>query len=274
MQINNLNSDTNKNAKLHSLILIIAKEVKRICEENNIPYFIFGGTLLGSVRHQGFIPWDDDFDFLMRRSDYERFIEICKYELDLEKFFLQTETSELNYAFSFAKIQLLDTEIIEDFSKNVPIHHGIFVDIFPFDNIPDNQKQRKKLLYKNHLLKNMLWVKCGYGTDKHKKKLSYWIFKFLSYPFSIEWLKQKRYHLITKYNNVVSKENFISDYPDVLRLNSWFNNIKKYKFEDTEFDSIVEADVYLTQGYGDYMQLPPVEERISHSYHEINYGPY
>ena len=124
--------------KLQTAILMIAKEIVRLCDENNIPYFINGGTQLGAVRHKGFIPWDDDFDIGMRRADYEKFLKVCEEQLDHNKYFLQTEDTEKNYDFYFAKIQLKVTSIIEDFSKNVQIEHGIFVDIFPYDNIPDN----------------------------------------------------------------------------------------------------------------------------------------
>ena len=124
--------------KLQTAILMIAKEIVRLCDENNIPYFINGGTQLGAIRHKGFIPWDDDFDIGMRRADYEKFLKVCEEQLDHNKYFLQTEDTEKNYAFYFAKIQLKGTSIIEDFSKNVQIEHGIFVDIFPYDNIPDN----------------------------------------------------------------------------------------------------------------------------------------
>ena len=153
--------------KIQKLILYIANEVIRICDKNDIPYNITAGTLLGAVRHKGFIPWDDDFDFAMTRNDYERFLKACKKDLNTDIFFLQTAETDRNFAYSMAKLQLLGTEIIEDFSIGVDIHHGIFVDIFPYDKLPDGDVKRKKFLKKNHLLKTMLWIKCGYGVKEH-----------------------------------------------------------------------------------------------------------
>ena len=76
---------------MHSLHLILADEVKRICEKHNIRYFMIAGTLLGAVRHKGFIPWDDDMDFGMLRNDYDKFVSVCAAEIDENKFYLQTE---------------------------------------------------------------------------------------------------------------------------------------------------------------------------------------
>ena len=90
--------------KLQMLILSIAEDVTTICDENNIEYFMDGGTQLGAVRHKGFIPWDDDIDLAMKREDYDRFLRICEMNLDKNKYFLQTEGTENNYCFSFAKI--------------------------------------------------------------------------------------------------------------------------------------------------------------------------
>lgn len=264
----------NKMNKLQELILMIAKEVKRICEKYDIKYYLDGGTLLGAVRHKGFIPWDDDLDILIKRKDFDKFIEVCDKELDKEKFFLQTESTEEKYAFSFAKVQLLGTEIIEDFSKDVPIHHGIFVDIFPYDNLPDGHLTRKIFLLKNHILKNIIWVKCGYGKEKIKKNKRFLIFKLLGLPFSLEKLKNTRHRLITKYNNIDTEMSFNSDYPKHRKYNAEFEKIKIYDFENTQFTGVENADVVLTRQYGDYMTLPPENQRVTHSKYEINYGKY
>ena len=200
--------------KIQKLILYIANEVIRICDKNDIPYNITAGTLLGAVRHKGFIPWDDDFDFAMTRNDYERFLKACKKDLNTDIFFLQTAETDRNFAYSMAKLQLLGTEIIEDFSIGVDIHHGIFVDIFPYDKLPDGDVKRKKFLKKNHLLKTMLWIKCGYGVKEHSGRTGYKILHFLGRFVTIEKLKKKIYAHITKYNNTNFNDCFTSDYPD------------------------------------------------------------
>ena len=92
--------------KLHALELEIAAEMKRICEKHRIRYFMIAGTLLGAVRHGGFIPWDEDMDFGMLRADFERFVSVCADELDREKYFLQTGDSDPGYTYAFAKIRL------------------------------------------------------------------------------------------------------------------------------------------------------------------------
>lgn len=265
----------NETRKLQMIILSIAKEIIKICEENHIMYSMNGGTLLGAIRHKGFIPWDDDLDLCMDRKNYDKFLKVCQTQLDKKKYFLQTIDSEEHYGFSFAKIQLLGTEIIEDFSANVPIHHGIFVDIFPLDHLPDGKFQRQCFLFANHIYKNMHWIKCGYGTEEQKKKFSFYIFKLLSSFYSIDKLKEKRSCLITKYKNLQTRDVFISDYPNEIMPTQWMKNLVKYSFEDTTMFGIQEAKQYLINAYGnDYYKLPPEEKRVQHSHYQIDFGQY
>ena len=118
---------------MHSLHLILADEVKRICEKHNIRYFMIAGTLLGAVRHKGFIPWDDDMDFGMLRNDYDKFVSVCAAEIDENKFYLQTDKKDKYYTFNFAKLRLCGTKVIESFSFDVQTNQGIYIDIFPID---------------------------------------------------------------------------------------------------------------------------------------------
>ena len=260
--------------KLQRAILMIAKDAIALCEKYNIKYFINSGTQLGAIRHKGFIPWDDDFDIGMKRLDYEKFINICKNELDPEKYFVQTEYTEPYYAFAFGKIQLKDTCILEDFSKNVPIQHGIFIDIFPYDNIPDNSVKRTFFLLINQILKNLLWIKCGYGEEIHKKQFSYKFLSVIAYMFSVEKLKEIRRNLLNQYNNIRTDKCISSDYPKERLDNRWFANLVKYKFEDAEFFGFKDCDNYLKCLYGDFMKIPSKSERVTHTNSEIDFGPY
>ena len=260
--------------KLQSIILSIAVEIKRICELYDIQYFISSGTQLGAIRHGGFIPWDDDFDIGMKREEYNRFLEICNEELDRNKYFVQTDETEEYYAFCFGKIQLRNTSIIEEFSKNVKIQHGIFVDIFPYDNLPDGNIERMIFLFRNHFLKNLLWIKCGYGDENHKKKVSYKILKVMANFVSREKLKLWRRKLVQRYNSLDTRQCFSSDYPKELLNNIWFYSMTDYRFETEIFKGLKQYDEYLRSLYGNYMELPPIGERVAHTDAEVDYGPY
>ena len=215
------------------------------------------------------------FDIAMKRADYEKFIKVCESELDQQKFFLQTGRTEKYYCFSFAKVQLKGTEILEDFSKDVNIRHGIFVDIFPYDNLPDNIIRRYIFLAINHLFKNLLWTKCGYGVSWQKKKFSYILSRIGGSVFSIDKLKQLRDAHIKKYNSVNTEYCFNSDYPKNHLNNLLFMRKKKYVFENKRFWGFEDSDNFLKTLYGPtYMELPPEEDRKEHSKYKINFGDY
>ena len=116
-------------------VLLIAAEIDRICRKHGIGYFVCGGTMLGHVRHDGFIPWDDDMDMGMLRADYERFLEVAAEEI-AEPFFLQTRRSDPNVPYLFSKVRLKDTDYITAYNEYRDFDKGICVDIFPFDKVP------------------------------------------------------------------------------------------------------------------------------------------
>jgi len=266
--------------KQQLLELCIAKEIKRICEKNDIPYFLIGGSCLGAVRHGGFIPWDDDMDIGMLRTDFKAFMEACKTDLG-EDFFLQTWDTDPEYPFSYAKIRLKGTHIQEEFSVGTKMDDGIFVDILPFDSVPESGAGKKIQALIYYTCKRLLWLKKGLGKNipgqSTKQAIKYYVFKLLSFLVPYRWIKnfygkaqQKYNHLQTQY--IVPDGAYAFRKETICR--TWEENLKEIAFEDEMFLTFSEWDAYLTHIYGDYMQLPPPEKRGGHSVLKIDFGRY
>ena len=128
--------------QLQLVELKILLEIKRICELANINYFLIGGTLLGAVRHGGFIPWDDDIDIGMLRDDYNRFLDVFP-QLSNKEYTLGTYNTDRGHVFSFGKIRLNGTQFREPRNEHILDNQGIYVDIFPYDNTPDSKIVRR-----------------------------------------------------------------------------------------------------------------------------------
>ena len=112
-------------------------EVDRICRKNNIRYSLDGGTLLGAIRHDGFIPWDDDADVVMLRTEYNKFYTACKQELDTERFFLQEYRTDNKYRWGYSKLRRNGTVFLREGQEHVKCNQSVFIDIFIYDNVPD-----------------------------------------------------------------------------------------------------------------------------------------
>ena len=159
----------NANLRAHQLLLLeMLKEVDKICKKHDISYSLFAGSALGAIRHQGFSPWDDDLDIVMLRKDYERFLAIAETELDPEQYFLQKEFSE-HWPMFFSKLRKNGTACIErQRPKDRLMHQGIYIDIFPCDNLSDHGVVRKLTLVGSTSRTSFIWQQEGLFSTLQK----------------------------------------------------------------------------------------------------------
>ena len=251
-------------------------ELDNICRKHKINYFLAGGTFLGAIRHKGFIPWDDDIDVGKLRKDYDVFCEICKTELN-QNMVLQNYLTEPNCGLIFSKIRMKNTVMSENYSYHINMSQGIWIDIFPFDNSPDNKMKRffqNKFVF---LLKNLYIIKSGYRNPYVNSKIyciAYSISKIITKPISLKYFISKIEKNVRKYNNQETKYvyAFGGAYPkkDILKKQI-LTYLDEYLFESRYFTACKDYDLYLKHMYGDYMKLPPKEKRVGgmHTIHEI-----
>ncbi|MBK2403373.1 LicD family protein [Erysipelothrix rhusiopathiae] len=267
--------------KLQQEELNILIEFDRICKKHNIIYSLSSGTLLGAIRHQGFIPWDDDIDVNMSRSEFNRFEQVVAEELN-QDFFYQSFKTEKDHYHAFSKIRSNKVELVEKSTDYLNINHGVWIDIFPYDNIPDDlelrNEQKKKVSFYNKLISLFVYT---FVTDEDlgKKRLIKSTFYHLNrifyrVNFLLPTLYKKRQVWIEKYNNDKTEyaNMLVFNFNDAIYQATFIRNaildsVTAGVFENHQFLIPTEYDEILTLNYGDYMQLPPESERVSN--HEV-----
>ena len=257
--------------------LEIAKEIRRVCDENGIPYFLCDGTLLGAVRHGGFIPWDDDMDLGMLRQDYERFCRIAPEKLEKD-YVLQTWHTDPNYALPFAKVRKRGTLYLEAKSSRLQ-ENGFFVDIFPFDYVPEDKGEQAKLSSRLLGVFRVKLMKSGYTpwmeNDRiiWKKRIGYLYYQLKAMLTSGEKLVQEFDALATETGktNCLCEQSALPK-PDYYET-GWCEDLTDLMFEGESFKAPAQYDAYLTALYGNYMQLPPEDQRENrHQIVEMDFG--
>lgn len=257
--------------KVQLAMLDIAREVRRVCDENGINYFLDSGTLIGAARHKGFIPWDDDLDIGMLRPEYEKFLEIAPQKLK-EDFFLQTWENDEGYPMPFAKVRKLGTVYVEAVSQDADAHKELYVDVLPYDEIPADTRLRQKKRSELFISCNTLFVRCGIAPWKHHHNplirglasLKYVPFRIAAAGKTKSQLRERCLKVMTEYNG--SNTDFVYEnwganaggYP-VPR--AFFEPYTEIPFEGELFKVPANYDGVLRAQYGDYMQLPPENQR-------------
>lgn len=250
------------------LILVdTLKSIDKCCRENNIKYSLSWGTLLGAIRHKGFIPWDDDVDLMMSRKDYNKFIEVYNDP----KFKIYTPSRDKNCIQLLTKVYRKDTKVIFDYYKKKS-QYGLWISIFPYDNAPDEglrewEKTRTFLLNLYHYRTVRLL-----DTDSIFRKTVKLLLKIPVLPFSSFFLERRIEQHLSKYNSQKIKCISIWDSDKYFVHYKYFPSELFDEYIDAEFSGakcmiIKEYDKFLRMFYGDYMELPPESERvIKHKY--------
>lgn len=251
--------------QLQMIELEMLIEVDRICRKHDIQYNIIGGTLLGSVRHGGFIPWDDDADVAMLRTDYERFKQVCKTDLDSNRFYFQDALETVGYRWSYGKIRRKDTLFLREYQEHMPYEQGVFIDIFPVDGVPDNYVLRALNDFHCFCIRKLLWSEVGKYADKSafKRKCFYLMSKIprKNILAHYEKLIQKRNHENTRRVRIA-----LMPLPNkgFGYLRKWYEESNDYLFEGYLLKGIKNSHDFLTYEFGEYMKLPPVKKRKIH----------
>lgn len=269
-------SDLNR---LQNTILIIMDEIDRICRKHNLKYSLFAGSLIGAVRHKGIIPWDDDIDICMPRKDYELFFNICKKELKPEFGVTSIETKS-DYGYGFSKITLKGTQIRQNGLNKGNNIFELWVDIFPYDCIPNSRLKQIKQNYKNYFLVKALEEKYDgiYGNKNFIKLFGFEILHIINLIIPPSVLKRQLIHNMTNYNNKNAKEitclSSSYKYEKERLPSNYFDDLSEYDFCGRKYFGYTNYDYYLSKIYGDYMKLPPENKRHTHNLEIINLGIY
>lgn len=256
---------------LQMVILGIMKDVDELCKKNGIEYYLLGGSAIGAVRHNGFIPWDDDLDIVMTPANYYRFIAICRSQLDPQKYYIQVGIED--WPLYFTKVRLRGTYLHEYEGGSDRSKSGIYLDVFKLENSPSGDwAQRKQYLLAKYYLCYQLSVR-GFKHSDIRKKLM----MALSVPLRFKWLRNAVVYQIEKYSD--DTEYYGSFYfrtrlKNAFTKKSVFGKPILKKFEDTMLPVPEHYDEYLTQMFGDYMTPPPPEKRVGLHVIDVDFGKY
>lgn len=254
--------------------LNVLSRFMEICEKHQLKYSVAGGTLIGTIRHKGYIPWDDDIDIHMPRRDYDRFVQLYKEQYNDGKIKIIDRDTEKKYHMNFAKLH--DTSTVLREKKVIDRYamlYGIYIDIFPLDYVSKNESDRKKFLKKNYYALKIITMNVINLDVPHKRKIMAYIYNSLWYilklvPLSIlTGIEEKK---IRKYSEANMDSGYLRELAfgdlncDYVFYESDFSSYIIKKFENLDVRVPIGYDRVLRCQYGDYMQLPSESERINH----------
>lgn len=269
--------------KIQAVELNMLKDFDALCEKYQLEYFGVGGTTIGLLRHQGFIPWDDDIDIGMLRKDYDKFLKVAEKEYGDKYSVLNFET---NHAYPLMTTRWIKngTTFLEHNFKNIDANWGIFLDIFCFDNIPNDDKLFKKqgfwawfwgkllilrsvpkpVLEQRGLLSYCIWAVC---------RIANFVFRLLHIP--PEFFYNKAHKQIIKYKNVdTERVSYMFDpalYTSVMYKEDVIPTVRR-SFEGLQIKFANNVERYCRERYGDYMKMPPEDRRHNHVPYKLDFG--
>lgn len=257
-----LSDEELRQVQLIELELLI--EVDRICKKNNIKYNIIAGTLLGAVRHKGYIPWDDDADVALLREEYVKFVDACRRDLDHTKYYFQDYEVTEGYRWGYGKLRRKDTLFLRENQENMPYEQGIFIDVFPLDQVPNFYPARMLTNFHCFCIRKVLWSEVGKNVSGGiLKKVYEWI-NHIPINNIIKHYKK----MYEKLNRKNTKWVRILLFPTPNRsygyLKKWYEESELIDFEGELFPGIKDYKEYLSFKFGNYTELPPMEKRKTH----------
>lgn len=260
-----------KSEELKSVEFNLLKKIDRICHDNGWKYSLCGGTLLGAIRHKGFIPWDDDIDIAMPRTDYIAFLKYIQKHGETDKIRIVAPKISEDYAYLFAKVCDVDTVMEEENFKRDNLEMGVYVDVFPIDGLGDSEDAKRNFeatRFDRELLVARNWKRF------FRSKTHAWYIEPIRFAF---WVISR----FVSTNRLVDRvEEYYAQFPieksecaaiicgsyreKEIMPTEILNSFTEVEFEGKRFMAFKEYDKYLRKIYGDYMKLPPKEKQITH----------
>lgn len=271
---------------LKRMLVRMLRDIASVCEKYELTYMLCGGSCLGAVRHKGFIPWDDDLDIMMPRQDYDRFAQLCCSGVLGPDYEMEVPNPRTDCKNTFMKVFRNGTLDEELFNENTPFHKGIFVDVFPLENASSSALIRKIHSVVSDLLKfistSVLYVQ--YPSAKYRAFVSssrsamrrYRIRLIVGNLFG--WISHKKWVLwFDRFNQSKQKSGYLTvsagNYYKEALSDEVFLPVSFSSFEGVSVPVPANPDMYLTNLYGDYMQIPPMEKRGRHYVYKFNCPP-
>jgi len=271
--VNVTNLSAQELEKVKKIELDILKATVKILSSHGIPYYLSFGTLIGAIRHKGFIPWDDDIDISLFRNDYEKARVILQEELPVEYIFCD-RFSEKEYPYNFGKVRLKNSAFVHGGDSHLDINHGIYIDIFPLDDCPATMQDTISLFDKIKSLRKRSDLSMM-SYRKYGRLRPLWQIPLILAAHLIVNPTKTRDEIDMLCKSGKSNSEYVCCYltpygatKNIFRRD-WFGKGREVRFEDCSFLAPEKFHEYLTHIYGDYMALPPVEKRVSH--HDVIY---
>lgn len=260
--------------KMQLLQLDMIVEFDRICRKYDIKYVIMYGTLLGAVRHKGYIPWDDDADICMLREDYEKFKGVA-YEMNPDICYFQDHYTEPEYLWQYAKLRRPNTIFIRNGQEHLKHRTGVFIDIFPFDDIPLNVIGQVWQNAQCYCLRKILWAQVACKNEKGFWKLWFTLLSQISpkwvYKKIDKWIKNSSNSSPNKVRTLLFPapgKVYKHSYPKSMIYGipkQWFLERAEFEFEGHKVFGPKDFEQYLKYMYEDYLTLPPENKRTPHA---------